>query len=550
MATKEWENFDLSVAAKVIQHLSSGIYRTPGGAIKELVSNSFDAQASWVSIDTRSPGHRSFVVEDDGIGMDEALIRRSFSHIGASVKASDAGLYPSDPDRPIIGRFGIGVLAAAHVSHQIKFTTYPKGSDHGLECELDLEPFFDLVNAVKTLEEVALGTVRFREIPRDGHSPGTIVELQKIEEGSNFHRTISRPGKYRFVASWPKGSNRKADGGKAMGDFIRAFHNKGLPSIDRLNGREKLLWELGLICPVKYLASGPVAPEFLAGRAKQIVESLVSEADKSSFTVFFDGIEVRKPILLPTPKARESYVDREDPSLSKNVDVYPIDVKGSNSKVRARGYLVHQPHVVQPREIQGLYPRIRGVGVGQYENTLFRALRGETPIIRVRLSGEIYLDGLDDAINLDRSGFNELSKEFQRLLDGLENALSIPGAILSEVKRRTDEQSGRVKEVKSKHRAREAQETLQKQVRKAGSKFKVRPRASAPERPSAEQKRGAIRYPFVTIVDDEGAIEVDPDEKDPRLPRMIVEVDRFLSELPNGEVLRRDLAKRLLELFG
>ncbi|MGD1098854.1 MAG: ATP-binding protein [Thermoplasmata archaeon] len=545
MPTKDWEAFDLSVAAKVIQHLSSGIYRTPGGAVKELVSNSFDAQASWVSIDTGYPRHRTFVVEDDGIGMNEELIRRSFSHIGASVKVSDSGIYPTDPNRPVIGRFGIGMLAAAHISHQIKFTTYPQKSDHGLECELDLEPFFDLVNAVKTLEEVALGTVRFREIPRAGHSSGTTVELLHIVEGSNFHRTITKSSKHKFVKAWPKMPARVRDGGKGMGAFVRAFREQGLPSIDRLNGREKLLWELGLICPVKYLPSGPVDPEYLEGKAKAIVESLVEEADRSSFTVFFDGIEVRKPILLPTPKARESYVDREDPTLSKNVDVYPIDIKSSKSKVKARGYLVHQPHVVQPREIQGLYPRIRGVGIGQYENTLFRTLRGEAPIIRVRLSGEIYIEGLDDAINLDRSGFNELAKEFQELLDGLEGALSLPGMILSDVKRRTEEQSERVKEVKSNYRAREAQAVIQREVQRSGLKLKVRVRA-----PETERRSGAIRYPFVTILDEDGTIAVDSNEKDPRIARIIVEVDRFLSELPDGPRLRVELAKRLRDLFG
>jgi hypothetical protein len=544
MPEREWEAFDMSVAAKVIQHLSSGIYRTPGGAIKELVSNSFDAQASWVTINTGHPGHRKFVVEDDGFGMDQDLIRRSFSHIGASVKSSDSELFPTSGDRPIIGRFGIGVLAAAHISHRVNFETYPRGKGYGLACELDLRPFFEFANEVKTLEEVAMGTVRFREIPRGGHRAGTIVSLPDIEPGSNFHRTISRKGSRSLVGAWPK-TPREKDDGRAMGEFVRSFQASGFPSIDRLGGRERLLWELGLICPVRYLPGGPVDSKFLEGKARTIVDGLLREADRASFNVFYDGIEVRKPILLPTPKAKDSYVEREDPTLSQNVHIFPIQVGNANSVVRARGYLVQQPNVVRPREIQGIYPRVRGVGIGQYENTLFNALRGEAPVIRVRLSGEIYIEGIEKAINLDRSGFNELTIEYQALLDGLSEVLSPPGAILSEVKRRIGEHSARVKEVKSNYRAKESRAELQRELTHSGSSMRVMARE-----PGYERRSGAIRYPFVTIRDDDGSIAVDPNEKDPRVAQILVEVDRFLAALPDGQKLREELAKRLRELFG
>lgn len=544
MPGKDWEAFDLSVAAKVIQHISSGIYRTPGGAVKELVSNSFDAGASFVSIHTNPPHHQSLVVIDDGQGMDEALIRRSFSHIGASVKTEESGLYMAKGARPLIGRFGIGMLAAAHISHKIYITTYPKGEDHGVECQLDLEPFFELEKELKTLSEVALGTVRFREIPRGGHAPGTVVKLPEIPKSSNFYRTITRSGKREFVAGWPKKNTRIRDGGKRMAAFVGALQAAGLTGIDRMNGRERLLWELGLITPVRYLPGGPVDPAYLQGKAKTIVESLVAEAEKNSFDVFFDGLEVRKPILLPTPKARESYVDREDPSLSTNVTVFPIELKTTEAGVSARGYLVHQPNVVHPRDIQGLYPRVHGVGVGQYENTLFRTLQGEQPIIRVRLSGEIYVEGIDDAINLDRSGFNELSQAFQSLLDGLEGLLGKPGAVLTEVKRLTDEHADRVWQVKERFRAREAQTEVQTKIKRAGVDLKVESRSLTPP----ERKKG-IRYPFVTINDATGSVTIDPTEADARMAQIIIVVDRFLAELPDGDRLRRELAERLRGLF-
>src|SRR5580692_2987906 len=261
----EWEAFDLAVAAKIIRHISSGIYRTPGGAIKELVSNSFDAQASYVTIETGAPEYDQFKVSDYGVGMDETLIRRSFSHIGASLKASSPEKFGGKFDRPVIGQFGIGILAAAHISPVIHFTTYPASKpDIGLECELDLKPFLDLVNEIKTLEEVALGTVRFRTLPRTTKDKGTVVILKGVKRGSNFHRTISKKGVR--LARWPPGAGRNPDNGDRMGQFVRAIQQAGLNRLEKLQGREHLLWDLGLICPVEYLPGGPVAEDQLKGK--------------------------------------------------------------------------------------------------------------------------------------------------------------------------------------------------------------------------------------------------------------------------------------------
>ena len=38
----------INVSAKIIADISSGIYRTPANALKELISNSFDADATSV----------------------------------------------------------------------------------------------------------------------------------------------------------------------------------------------------------------------------------------------------------------------------------------------------------------------------------------------------------------------------------------------------------------------------------------------------------------------------------------------------------------------
>ena len=53
-------DYPIEVSAKFIADISAGIYRTPANAFKELVSNSFDADATKVIITTDHPEYTVF----------------------------------------------------------------------------------------------------------------------------------------------------------------------------------------------------------------------------------------------------------------------------------------------------------------------------------------------------------------------------------------------------------------------------------------------------------------------------------------------------------
>ena len=81
--TDPWQPIYLS--AKVFGHLAQGLYRTPAGAIKELVSNSFDADATLVRIHTGFPRFETFSCEDNGTGMSRGEFERLMNRgIGSS----------------------------------------------------------------------------------------------------------------------------------------------------------------------------------------------------------------------------------------------------------------------------------------------------------------------------------------------------------------------------------------------------------------------------------------------------------------------------------
>src|SRR5262245_11402619 len=85
MTPSDWKPVKLS--AKVFGHISQGLYRTPAGAVKELISNAFDAGAHRVSIHTSFPRFEEMSCQDDGKGMSLAEFTRLMEEgIGSSNK--------------------------------------------------------------------------------------------------------------------------------------------------------------------------------------------------------------------------------------------------------------------------------------------------------------------------------------------------------------------------------------------------------------------------------------------------------------------------------
>jgi HSP90 family molecular chaperone len=63
----------IRVHEKALAHLSRGLYRSPASALRELVSNAWDANATQVLVSTNYPHFAQISVHDngDGFGKDE-----------------------------------------------------------------------------------------------------------------------------------------------------------------------------------------------------------------------------------------------------------------------------------------------------------------------------------------------------------------------------------------------------------------------------------------------------------------------------------------------
>lgn len=159
--------------------------------------------------------------------------------------------------------------------------------------------------------------------------------------------------------------------------------------------------------PVKYLPNGPVR----GYSDSPILSSLIKRLEGYKFRVFVNGIEIFKSLLFPGALL-------EDMSKGKDYKVYPLNINRkleSGRTIKAKGYYYHQATRILPFALRGLLIRVRNVGIGSYENT-FSKIFNESPVILHQLTGELYVDdGLDEALNIDRSSFFESDEAYQEL---------------------------------------------------------------------------------------------------------------------------------------
>ena len=130
---------EINAAARIIGDISTGIYRSPANALKELVSNSFDAGATEVVISTDHPGLFSVSCFDNGPGISIEKLQEIFRYIGGSDKRQigETGSY----GRPVIGRIGIGILAMSQISKHFVIISSREGEDFRIEVEVNIEGF-------------------------------------------------------------------------------------------------------------------------------------------------------------------------------------------------------------------------------------------------------------------------------------------------------------------------------------------------------------------------------------------------------------------------
>lgn len=192
----------LSTDDRVIARITDGIYRQPSSALRELISNAYDADATEVVVSTDAPRFREIRVRDNGRGMDEPALARLIYHIGGSSKRTSMGATmgttdASDPKlskkgRRLIGKIGIGLFSVSQLTSHFQIITKTKDSDFRLFADVTLKTYSEDDEAAEG--PFNSGSVRVTSIPaEDKHTHGTeIILLDVRPRARNILRSLDQ----------------------------------------------------------------------------------------------------------------------------------------------------------------------------------------------------------------------------------------------------------------------------------------------------------------------------------------------------------------------
>jgi hypothetical protein len=183
----------LKTDERVIARVTDGIYRQPGSALRELISNAYDADATRVVIKTDAPRFERISIEDDGHGMEPEALAHVLLHIGGSAKRNDIGASigvtaQGDPTkspggRKLIGKIGIGLFSVSQLTHTFQIITKVKGDDHRTIATIALRQYADEEVTTETggSKKFESGKVNiWREKAADTDTHGTTIVLISI----------------------------------------------------------------------------------------------------------------------------------------------------------------------------------------------------------------------------------------------------------------------------------------------------------------------------------------------------------------------------------
>lgn len=181
----------LSTDQKVLASITNGIYRQPSSALRELISNAYDADAKEVVILTDAPRFAEISVRDDGNGLSPEVLEHVVRHIGGSSKRSGEGQELGVTDRKdqtrspggrrFIGRLGIGLFSVAQFTRHFLIITKTAGDKYRTVADITLGPVGGQQKEQAKLKTIQTGHAKiWREAATDPKSHGTEIKLLEL----------------------------------------------------------------------------------------------------------------------------------------------------------------------------------------------------------------------------------------------------------------------------------------------------------------------------------------------------------------------------------
>lgn len=384
MNTQLVKKYPDEAAAQLIPHLSEGIYTTFPKAIKEIIINSFDADAGCVEINIAGD-FNTITINDDGIGIDAHKFHSEFIRVAGSKKRVVRAnrKYP----RPMIGRFGVGFLAVARICKTAKIYSKVAGDEKVIVREIPFSHLFDVGNQLSNLKD----EYYYYELPdlKEAKSKSfTKIELLDIRDD---------------IKSELKNNSSSVE---------------GWSDLDELSGIERFKTELGILLPIEYNDHYPVFKKETAE-----IKRVKAELASFHFKVLINGVELRRQVCLghrPSSQAKWNYdaaalVDNER-------DIIPLQ-SPAGSKINFHGYIYNQSKQILPAYLRGIIIRINNIGIKGYSRSIYEFSKNIGPI-QSAISGEVFLDSdFEGVLTLDKDDFKEDHPLFKELIEYIHAAI-------------------------------------------------------------------------------------------------------------------------------
>jgi len=479
---RHFEQIPLKVTSGILLHIGAGIYNSVAGAIKELVSNSFDADATRVVISTDYPRFEQIRVVDNGLGMPAAYFAEAMQSIGSSLKGvlEPTRLTPHFK-RPIVGHLGIGLMALTQVCDEATIESQTPGSTTKFVATLNFSEFrqrkqkqteaakvdifrelaavyggieemkqrleslapesdeytamlaqYELASRAEMVfrergmedpEKEHLGyCVLFPDLPAVPGQQGTAITLTKIDKG--VRASLLDEG--RSPDAIPQ---HYKDRDMKWGEYRDEVNNWPWDELcKRLQMKTGQLTYQSLPRYHQFLwqLSSMAPVQYLEEGPVLLEPDLLrwqkEELDRFSFSVLVDNRPLLKPVLLPSGAV--ACEDKLERGYDYYLETFSRDEPIDEELLKYEGYIFWQRNQVQPSAVRGIQIYIRNVGIGLHDQTLM-GFSVVNPTSRAgQMSGEIYVgEGLERALSVDRNSFRETDAHYIALQEHLWNLI-------------------------------------------------------------------------------------------------------------------------------
>lgn len=380
------------VASRIVDYLSSGLYESPAACLKELINNSYDADATRVDVFVKPDADR-IIIEDDGHGMNRNDFELHFKRISESYKRVDSD--KTESGRPKIGKIGIGFIAANEICDVMEIFSTKTNSAELLHVSIDFKVMRQDVDVRRKGENITKADYKGEVTETDIDSHFTQVFLKQVR------------GEAREILAGAESqghiSGRRSLYGLSAPSIERELRHPVPKSWAEFDTYSQNILQIALNVPVSYYANW-VPPDLVSE-----VLDFYLEAKSLGFSLYIDGSLVLKPILFEPPDGK-ALISR-------------FEFDGEH--VSAKGYFYGQSTTVRPQDLQGVLIRIRNAAIGEYDHSFLGFSPTESSLIQRWISAEVWADDrLEEAMNIDRRTLRVAHPAYVELQSAVHDHLS------------------------------------------------------------------------------------------------------------------------------